>query len=150
MTKIKELLDDFKLNQQIEGRKPKYIDICSWRLSRWNEFMKSEFSIVEVEDIQAIHIKKYIQHRQQLGEEKPITINNNIATLKVFFNYLVDEEFIEELENPMRRIKSLKEEKRVIVTFNDSEVKRIINDVQEETFYNIRDKLLHNDLLIKL
>lgn len=104
--------------------------------------MQTEFSIEEVEDIKAIHIKKYIQHRQQLAEEKPITINNNIATLKVFFNYLVDEEFIEELENPMRRIKSLKEEKRVIVTFNDSEVKRIINDVQEETFYNIRDKLI--------
>lgn len=54
----------------------------------------------------------------------------------------MDEEFIEEIENPMRRIKSLKEEKRVIVRFNDDEVKRIINDVQEETFYNIRDKLI--------
>lgn len=49
---------------------------------------------------------------------------------------------MDELENPMRRIKSMKEEKRVIVTFNDSEVKRIINDVREETFYNIRDKLI--------
>lgn len=29
MTKIMELLDDFKMNQQIEGRKPKYIDIYS-------------------------------------------------------------------------------------------------------------------------
>lgn len=142
MTRITELLDDFKLNQQIEGRKPKYIDICSWRLKRWNEFMQIEFSIEEVEDIKPLHIKKYIQHRQQLAEEKAITINNNIATLKVFFNYLVDEEFLDESDNPIRRIKSLKEEKRVIVTFNDSEVKRIINDVQEETFYNIRDKLI--------
>ena len=141
MTKITELLDDLKLNQQIEGRKPKYIDICSWGLKRWNELMQTEFSI-GVEDIKAIHTKKYIQHRQQLAEEKPITINNNIATLKVFFNYLVEEKFLDELENPMRRIKSLKEEKRVIVTFNDSEVKRIINDVQEETYYNIRDKLI--------
>ena len=67
-------------------------------------------------------IKKYIQHRQQLGSEKPIVINNNISTLKVFFNYLIDEEFIDEMANPLRRIKSLKEEKKVIVTYNDEEV----------------------------
>ncbi|MGG0411176.1 tyrosine-type recombinase/integrase [Peribacillus simplex] len=142
MVKIMELLDDFKLNQQIQGRKPKYIEMCIWRLTRWYEFMRDEMKVEEVENIQPIHIKKYIQHRQQLGNEKPITINNNIATLKVFFNYLIDEEFIDELANPMRRIKSLKEEKRVIVTFNDSEVRRIINDVQEETYSNIRDKLI--------
>jgi len=50
MTRITALLDDFKLNQQIEGRKPKYIDVCSWRLSRWNEFMQSEFSIEKLEE----------------------------------------------------------------------------------------------------
>jgi len=133
VTKILELIDDFKLNQQIQGRKPKYVEMCIWRLTRWYEFMRDELVILEVEEVQPLHIKKYIQHRQQLGNEKPITINNNIATLRVFFNYLMDEEFIDELENPMRRIKSLKEEKRVIVTFNDSEVRRIINDVQVET-----------------
>ena len=92
--------------------------------------------------MQPLHIKKYIQYRQQLGNEKPITINNNIATLKVFFNYLIDEEFIDEMDNPLRRIKSLKEEKRIIVTFNDDEVKRIINDVKEATYSNIHDKLM--------
>ena len=142
LTKILELIDDFKLNQQIQGRKPKYVEMCIWRLTRWQEFMKDELGILEVEDVQPIHIKKFIQHRQHLGNEKPITINNNIATLKVFYNYLMDEEFIDEMENPLRRIKSLKEEKKVIVTFNDEEVKRIINDVKEETYSNIRDKLI--------
>lgn len=60
------------------------------------------------------HIKKFIQHRKHLGNEKPNTINNNIATLKFFFNYLMDEEFIDEMDNPLRRIKSLKEEKKVM------------------------------------
>lgn len=142
VTKITELLDDFKLNQQVQGRRAKYIEMCIWRLSRWKDFMQEELSVEEVEEVRPIHIKRYIQYRQQLGQEKEITINNNIATLKVFFNYLVEEEFIEELSNPMRRIKSLKEEKRVIVTFNDDEVKRIITDVEEETYSNVRDKLI--------
>lgn len=142
VTKITELLDDFKLNQQVQGRRAKYIEMCIWRLSRWKDFMQEELSVEEVEEIRAIHVKRYIQYRQQLGQEKAITINNNIATLRVFFNYLVEEEFIEDLANPMRRIKSLKEEKRVIITFNDDEVKRIITDVEEETYSNVRDKLI--------
>ncbi|WP_254777662.1 tyrosine-type recombinase/integrase [Paenibacillus naphthalenovorans] len=54
----------------------------------------------------------------------------------------MSEEFIDEQSNPMRRIKNLKEEKTVIVTFNDDEVSRIINDLKEETYSNVRDKLI--------
>jgi len=85
----------------------------------------------------AIHIKSFIQLCQNTGKEINSTINGNIATLRMFFQYVVDEEYIEELENPIRRIKNLKEDKRVIVTFNDDEVSRI-KDVKEETYSNIR------------
>ncbi|WP_330164511.1 tyrosine-type recombinase/integrase [Paenibacillus validus] len=54
----------------------------------------------------------------------------------------MSEEFIDEQDNPMRRIRNLKEEKTVIVTFNDDEVSRIINDLKEETYSNVRDKLI--------
>lgn len=64
-----------------------------------------------------------------MGQEKATTMNNNIAML----NYLVEEEFIEDLANQVRRIKILKEKKRGIIMFNDDEVKRIITDVEEET-----------------
>lgn len=120
MTRIIELINDFKMNQEIIGRKPKYVQMCVWRLKRWQEYMKVECEVEEVEEIEPMHIKKYVQYRQQLGNEKPITLNNNIATLKVFFNYLIDEEYLEDKSNPMRRIKSLK----------------------EETYSNIRDKLI--------
>ena len=46
-----ELIDDFKLNQQIQGRKPKYVEMCIWWLTRWQEFMKDELGILEVEDV---------------------------------------------------------------------------------------------------
>ncbi|MBR2564326.1 MAG: tyrosine-type recombinase/integrase [Paenibacillus sp.] len=142
MTKITELIQDFKLNQEILGRARKYIDVCIFRLDRWERFMTEELDIHHAEDVSSAHIKRYIQERQRIGSEANITLNNNIATLKVFFQYLVDEEFIEERENPMRRIKNLKEAKTVIITFNDEEVSRIINDVREETYSNVRDKLI--------
>lgn len=142
MTKIIELIDDLRLNQQIQSRKKAYIDMCNWRLRLFAKFMKDEFNIAEAEEVKPLHIKKYIQYRQELNREQNITINNHLATLKVFFNYLLDEEFITENENPMRRIKSLKEEKKIITTFNDAEVTRIINDIKEETYSNVRDKLM--------
>lgn len=142
MTKIKELIEDFKLNQEILGREKKYVDLCMFRLYRWERFTVKELSVTEAEDVTQLHIKKYIQERQRVGKEVNRTINNNIATLKVFFQYLVSEEFIDEQSNPMRRIKNLKEEKTVIVTFNDDEVSRIINDLKEETYSNVRDKLI--------
>ena len=45
-------------------------------------------------------------------------------------------------KNSIRRIKNFKEDTKVIVTFNDDEVKRILNDVKEETYSNLRDKLI--------
>lgn len=30
MVRIIELIDDFKLNQEIIGRKPKYVEMCIW------------------------------------------------------------------------------------------------------------------------
>ena len=112
MTRIMELVDDFKLNQEIIGRSPRYVAMCVWRLRRWQAFMENEYEIQDVEQAEVIHMKKCIQYRQKLGNEKPITLNNNLATLKVFFNYLIDEEYLEEKGNPLRRIKSMKEEKQ--------------------------------------
>ncbi|KRE94916.1 recombinase [Paenibacillus sp. Soil766] len=142
MTKIKELIEDFKLNQEILGREKRYVDLCVFRLYRWEEFTVKVLGVAETEDVTQFHIKRFIQDRQRVGSEVNRTINNNIATLKVFFQYLVSEEFIDEQDNPMRRIKNLKEEKTVIVTFNDDEVSRIINDLKEETYSNVRDKLI--------
>lgn len=137
LTKIIELMDDFKIEQQV-----KRINLCYYRLDRWRKFIESEFAIEDAEAVKTKHIKQYILYVQNRGLEKAITINNSLATLKVFFNYLVEEEFIDERANPMRKIKSLKEDKRVITTFNDAEVSRILQDVKEVTYNNVRDKLI--------
>lgn len=104
--------------------------------------MAEKFNVTEVEEVKPMHIKQYIRYCQQLGKEKAITINGSIATLRVFFNDLVEEESIGESDNPMRRIKNLKEVRKVIHTFTDEEVKRILRDVTEYTYSNVRDKLI--------
>ncbi|WP_214848781.1 tyrosine-type recombinase/integrase [Exiguobacterium sp. s193] len=142
MVKLIELIDDFQLNQRIEGKKHFYIKVCMSRLTKWRIYLEQEFQIDDLESVKPAHIKSFIQTCQGTGKEINSTINGSIATLRVFFNSLVEEEYLSEHENPMRRIKNLKEDKKVILTFNDEEVSRILNDVEEATYSNIRDKLI--------
>lgn len=142
MRKISDLLDDFHLTQRIEGRTPKYIDLCRYRLNRWHTFIQDVYGIESVDHVKPAHIKAYIAHCQELGAEKNITINGSLATIRLFFNYLVNEEYLDEFENPVRKIRDLKEDKRIITTFTDEEVKRIISRVPERTYSNIRDKCI--------
>ncbi|MDQ0087610.1 hypothetical protein J2T12_001004 [Paenibacillus anaericanus] len=45
MTKIKELIQDLKLNQEILGREKRYVDLCSIYLYRWERFTEKELGI---------------------------------------------------------------------------------------------------------
>ncbi|WP_255314427.1 hypothetical protein [Bacillus sp. FJAT-26390] len=80
MTKIKELIEDFRLNQEILGREKRYVDLCVFRLYRWEKFTDNELGVTETEDVTQLHIKKFIQERQREGSEVNRTLNNNIAS----------------------------------------------------------------------
>ncbi|MGG1619020.1 hypothetical protein ACIFQM_24880 [Paenibacillus sp. NRS-1782] len=54
MTKMKELIQDFKLNQEVLGRVKQYVDVCMFRLNRWERFMERELGIVELEDVNQV------------------------------------------------------------------------------------------------
>lgn len=47
MVRIIELIDDFKMNQEIIGRKTKYVQMCIWCLKFWSYFMESEWEVSE-------------------------------------------------------------------------------------------------------
>lgn len=106
MSRINGLIDDFKLNQEIQGRKKEYIEGCMYRLRRWMEFSIEQLGIEEAEEVNSMHNKKYIQHCQGRGKEANVTINNQISTIKVFHQYLMNEEYLDEKDNPLRRIKT--------------------------------------------
>lgn len=81
MVKIIGMIDDFKLNQEILGREPKYVELCMYLLNRWKDFMIQTAHIEEVEEVKAIHIKHYIKNRQDAGVESNRTIKVLFSTL---------------------------------------------------------------------
>lgn len=92
---IREAIEDFELNQVVLGRAERYISLCMYVLGRFETFMKDKYDITHVEDVKPAHIRQLIKHWQELGREKNNTLNNNLAKIKVFYQYLA----IEVLQN---------------------------------------------------
>lgn len=140
--KITRAIEEFYFEQQIRGLSRDYIELCNWRLRDWKTFMIDELNIDKVEDVTDRHIKLFIRYRLRLGREQNRTINNRLATLKVFFKYMVELGVINKEDNPMTDIKNLKEARTVITTFTDEEVAQIINSTGTDTYYKIRNKTI--------
>ncbi|MER2294765.1 MAG: site-specific integrase [Desemzia incerta] len=125
---IREAIEDFELNQVVLSRAENYINKCMCILDLFERYMKEEFDIAHVEDFKSVHIRNLIKYWQELSNERNSTLNNNLATIKVFYKYLTEEEYIELDKVSTRNIRNLKEEKIIIKIFNNTEVRGIVRD----------------------
>ena len=139
---IRDAIEDFTLNQEILSRAQRYIRLCTHTLEEFETFLFTQYQITTIEDVKTAHIKQLIKQLQQSGRLKNITINGNIIRIKSLYTFLVEEEYIRPEDNPMRFIKNLKVEKSVIRTFNDREVRAMIQEREGRTYSNVRDKLM--------
>lgn len=81
-----------------------------------------ENGITNVEDVTTSFIKGYFRECIKRGN-KPGTINTRLLRIRAFFNYCVEEKFIE--ENPALRIKRLKQDTKVNV-FTEQQVNQML------------------------
>ena len=92
------------------------------------------FKITRCEDVESIEKRDIIEYRSTISG-KASTINARMRTIMAFLNWLVDWEYIE--SNPMSRIKSLKEAKKVPLMLTNEECMAMI-----EGCSNIQEKLM--------
>lgn len=106
---------------------------------RMMKFIGEQYGITELEETHHQAIKGYIAYlmQQKLSE---VYINRNIICYKCYFNYCVKEGYIN--RNPMDKIKRLKESVRVIETFTDDEVARLLKVFKGSKFLDVRNQFL--------
>lgn len=110
-------------------------DLCSFK-----EFCESEFQIKEISEVSYSIIRSWVV---KLVEDhiSNRSINRKISSLKSYFNFLLKSKQIE--DNPLRKHKALKVEKRVNVPFSEKEINEVLDYFdQAEGFEQIRDKLV--------
>ena len=120
---VKELQEEYLLNLEILGRAEGTIWNHTYSTTLFIDFMQNRFNITLLDDVKSNHIKQLILYWKNDKNWDARTINKMTGLIKVMFNYAVDEGYINEYSNPLRRINKLKEVKTIFISFNDDESK---------------------------
>jgi integrase/recombinase XerD len=94
-------------------------------LNRFAAFVRKDVTKVEPMDL-----RRFLAAYSTQAKIKKSTLSTTISTLKSFFNWLVDQEYIE--KNPMRAIKSTKTDKRVRQSLSSEELERLRDACQDD------------------
>lgn len=78
----------------------------------------------DIEKIQVTHIRSYIVFLKKERKYENETIRRKINSLRSFFNYLINQDFL--IKNPMRTITAPKKEERLPVFFTEDEVVKLL------------------------
>lgn len=104
-------------------------------------YLENEFELTELEEVTRAHIQEYIRFLTS-KELTEVYINSVIKCFRAFFNYAIEEEYILEKRNPMNKVKFQKEPKVLINTFNDEEVRKMINYYGTKKFLDTRNRCI--------
>ncbi|MDQ0254599.1 integrase/recombinase XerD [Evansella vedderi] len=136
---ISGLLKEFTFDLQIKNYSKRTIETYNYNCSQLIYYLRDNFDIDDIEEVSSLHVKKFIQYQTSIGN-KPTYINSLIKTLRAFYVYLVNEEYV--ALNIMKKVHFLKEETPVIKTFTDEEVARLIEVYDFKSYLNARNKVI--------
>jgi len=131
-------------------------------LRLFEHYLEKELNIKEIGEISKSHIRNYVSFLKERGkytynsskdinnnpaarndygkELSPNTINNYLRNLKVFFNWLVEEEEI--IKNPANKVPYLKKQERIKELLTEDEVRNLISTFDITTFHGFRNKII--------
>lgn len=107
-------------------------------LNKFFTYCKTELEIVELEEITHLHIKKYLNYLK--SKDLSFTyINTILKNIRSFYAYCYKEEYC---LNIAKKVEFLKENKVIIKTFNDNEVRRLLEAFKMDSYINARNKCI--------
>lgn len=133
-----------------EGKSQKTIEWYTANLKRFSRFLKSRNMSKSVGDIGIPEVRRFIYHLQNevvrwedsphirdSGRLSPFSVQGYVRTIKAFWSWLVTEGYIE--KNPMTALKVPKAPKKVIETFSQEQIKKMISILDLKTPAGYRD-----------
>ena len=97
--------------------------------------------ITELEDVRPRHIRDLMKEKQDAGNTSRY-INDLLKVWRTWFNYLVNEGYLEERDNPAKKVKCLRQPRTIIDTFTVAEMKRMIQFYDGKDFLEVRNKTI--------
>lgn len=136
---LKNLLQEYLLELQLKNYSKRTIVSVKNNNSLFFSYLENQFKISKLEDLSHTHIKSYIKYKQQLGL-KPTYLNSIIKNMRMFFNYLMQEEYLS--SNYIKKISWQKEDRVIINTFTNNEVDKMMSVYSYDTYLHARNKCI--------
>lgn len=136
---LDDILKEFVFDCEVKNFSKRTLKSYRNSNALFHNYLNHEFKITKLEQIKSIHIKRYFKFLMKKGL-KPTYANGVLKTIRAFFRYCLDEEYIE--ENPCLKVGWQKEEKVIINTFTDTEIVNMLSVYKFTTFLSARNKML--------
>lgn len=134
-----DILNEFIIDLSIRNYSNRTIKNYKNNNLLFANWLKNEQKVTSIEEVTIHHIKAYILYMKSKNR-KPNYINEVIRTIRVFFHYCVEEDYIE--TNPLSKIKLLKVGNILINTFNDNEAKAMLKAYKGNDYLSIRNRTI--------
>lgn len=135
---LKDVVEEYLLEMSIQNFSENTIRVKGYNYKKFIELVGED---MEMEDLKKIHFTKYIIEERQRGC-KISTINQRLKHLRSFFNYCLMEDQGYLKVHPMKGVQNLKEEKNMIKTYSDNDIKKILESVKDKDFLSVRNKTI--------
>ena len=134
-----DAIQEYCFDCKVRKLSPRSISNYQKQLKYLQRYLEQEFQIKEVEDVRSFHVKSFLSMMDD-KERKARYINDLLKVFKTFFNYLKKEGHIK--ERPTANVKNMKQPKVKIITFTESEIRKLLNHFSGRTFLSIRNRAI--------
>ena len=130
---------EFELDCKVRHLSPKTIGNYTKQLQYLENYLSSEFSVLNIEDVKPAHIKSFMAKMDDAGR-KPQYINDLLKVFKTFFTYLETEGYIK--VSPAKRIRNMKLPKLKLRTFTEKNILDMIDFYSGQSFVDIGNRAM--------
>jgi integrase/recombinase XerD len=150
LTTLFDALAAYRICAKAEGKSPKTIKWVTSSVSYFSNFLgdNPDIEAITGNDLRRFIISlqdthKFCHHpfnKPQQAKLSPQSINTYCRAIRAFFGYLYREDLIE--SNPMEKVKMLKVPRKVVPTFSDKEIEKLLAQPDKQTDRGYRDYAL--------
>lgn len=138
---LEDIFKEFCFHLKIKNYTPRTIKGYRNNNLAFIRYLKNEFEITELEEVKTTHVKAYLMFLKNKGRKESY-VNTILKNIRAFYVFCVDEEYVTQRMNPCNKVKWMRMPKTVIKTFNDKEIKNMIDHYPTTDYLNIRNKLI--------
>lgn len=131
------LLTEMEFSDRARGLSDKTIKKNTKFLTMFFKFLSQEFKVNTLKQVTTNMIKSFMIYKK--GQENSESyVNVFLRSIRAFFLFCEDEEYITQMGNPTLRVKWMKQEKKILTTFSEEDVKKMLIYTDKITHHKLK------------